>query len=188
VLAADVFVFHQGSVSFGEDRFALMDKSAQLLVEAHPEYPRKVREWIMRDPAGDLRSAIDLARSMVSREEAETVVAERLQERRLIVGGLWHLEQIAQDRESRIGQLHLGLEHASSLVAERDRVIAQMQATLKECGEEMERLRAGLANAESLAFARQAELQRIYSSRRWRSMHRLARLSVLLLKPWKGSA
>jgi hypothetical protein len=148
-------------------------------VDAHPDYPRKVREWIMRDPAGEVRSAIDVARARVSLEEAEAVVAERLQERQRIVHGLWHLEQISEDRQSRIGELHLGLQHASSLVTERDQAIARLEAGVREAQEEIVRLRAGLAHAESLAFARQAELDRVYNSRRWRYMHRLSRLLAL---------
>jgi GT2 family glycosyltransferase len=168
VLAADVFVYHEGSVSFSEERLALQAAAGKVLVEAHPDYPAKVHEFLVADPANALRCAIDLARAERGIEEARHVLAERADERARIMGGLWHIENIAEQRHSVIGQLNRGLEHASARLADRDKTIALRDA-------EVAGLRAGLAHAESLAFARADELQRIYSSRLWRSATFLAR-------------
>lgn len=181
VLAGDVFVFHQGSVSFSEDRFALQDANAKALVEAHPEYTRLVHEHFVADPANPLRCAIDNARLEHGIDEARCVLAERHDERARIMAGLWHIESIATQRDSVIGQLNRGLEHASARLAERDRAIA-----LKE--EELAKVRAGLAHAESLAFERAAELERIYRSNTWRAVRVLGRMKLMLSRKARGTS
>ena len=177
VLAGDVFVYHEGSVSFSEERFALQANAGKVLVAAHPEYPAKVHEFLVADPANDLRVAIDNARAERGIEEAKHVLAERADERSRIMRGLWHIENIATQRDSVIGQLNRGLEHASALLADRDRAIAERDARIAQ-------LDAGLTHAETLALQRSDELQRIYRSRLWKVGTRVARLrSMLGLKP-----
>jgi hypothetical protein len=173
VLAGDVFVFHEGSVSFSEDRFALMQSAGKALVEVHPDYPARVHEFLVADPANDLRIAVDKARLEHGVEEARHVVSERADERARIMAGLWHIEKIAADRDSVIGQLNRGLQHASARMAERDTLLAQRE-------EEIAALRAGLAHAESLAFAREEELRRIHASLLWKAVRAAERMKVML--------
>lgn len=167
VLAADVFVFHEGGVSFSAERHELMRAAGKRLLEVHPEYTRIVHEFVMADPAGKLRDAIDLARAVRGAAEAECVLHERADERARLVKGLWEIDRVAAERDTRIGQLNYALEHASARIANRDEVLAQKEV-------EIARLREGLANAEALAFSRLDELDRMKSSRFWRAL-RLAR-------------
>lgn len=171
LLAADVFVFHEGSVSFSDDRFALMKASAAALVEAHPDYPARVHDFVKRDPAAELRAAIDIARTGRSIEEAGHVVRERAIERERLLQGLWHIEQLAEQKESRIGQLDYALQHAMTQMTERDKLIARRDGEVAE-------LRDALAYAEKLAFERQDELTRIHASRSWQWVQRLQRLKA----------
>ncbi len=179
VLAGDVFVFHEGSVSFSEDRFTLMQAAGTALVEVHPDYPRKVHDFLVADPANALRCAVDRARLDQGVEEAAQVLAERADERARIMHGLWQIDKVAADRDSTIGQLNRGLEHASALIADRDAQLAQRE-------EEIAKLRAGLAYAESLAFARAAELERIHASRTWRALTAVRRAGLLLRRKARG--
>jgi len=81
VLAADAFVFHEGSVSFGTEKLKLIERATQVLCEAHPDYPQRVHEFIARDPARPLRDAIDAARVRRDGREAAHVAAEHAHER-----------------------------------------------------------------------------------------------------------
>jgi GT2 family glycosyltransferase/glycosyltransferase involved in cell wall biosynthesis len=58
-LAADVFVYHKGGVSFGARRAALLDRSARLLEVRHPGYGRFVTEFIAQDPLRSVRRRLD---------------------------------------------------------------------------------------------------------------------------------
>jgi predicted transcriptional regulator len=58
-------------------------------------------------------------------------------------------------------------------MAERDALLAQREA-------EIAALRAGLAHAEALAFARQDELNRIHASLAWKALRAAARMKMML--------
>lgn len=168
VLAADTYVFHEGSVSFSDERFELMRHASKALVEAHPDYPRRVHEFIRADPVAPLRAAIDNARVALGAEEARLVLMEREEERKRLVGDLWEIDRLASERDARIGQLSYAIDHATARLADRDRIIAEREALI-------EALRQGLAHAEALAFSRQAELASIRASKVWRAYEMLRR-------------
>ncbi len=148
VLAGDVFVFHEGSVSFSDERAALTLTAGKTLTDLHPDYLRKVREFIARDPARALRAAVDGARCALGGDEPEQVLAERVAERNLLRAQLTDAERYGEERESVIARLREGLAVAEKLLAERD--------------EEIARLRAGLSHAEALAFERERELEELH--------------------------
>jgi GT2 family glycosyltransferase len=70
VLCADVFVFHEGSVSFGSERIELVPRAAAALLALHPDYEQRVSAFMKDDPLRGLRDAIDLARVSVGGDEA----------------------------------------------------------------------------------------------------------------------
>ena len=65
-LCADVFVYHQGGVSFGDEAKALCAVAQQVLKERHPRYFASVGDFCDKDPARILRRQIDTARLMRS--------------------------------------------------------------------------------------------------------------------------
>ena len=46
VLAGDVFVYHEGAVSFSGERLALTENAGKTLADLYPDYLRKVREYV----------------------------------------------------------------------------------------------------------------------------------------------
>jgi GT2 family glycosyltransferase/glycosyltransferase involved in cell wall biosynthesis len=79
VLAADVFVFHAGSVSFGEERTLLQTAAMKTLLDLHPGYLERLGGFSARDPVRPFRDAIDLARMATGMEERRQVKQERAQ-------------------------------------------------------------------------------------------------------------
>jgi GT2 family glycosyltransferase len=158
VLAGDVFVYHKGSVSFSGERPALTLTASRTLAELHPQYLGLVREFVIRDPSGPLREAVDLARIACGIGEAGYLLTERFAERACLMARLSTAEATAGDCASAILKLQQGLAHAEALVAERDREIAP--------------LRAGLSHAEALAFEREGELERIRGHWLWKRLTR----------------
>jgi hypothetical protein len=62
IAATDLFVWHRGGASFGVERAARVE-AAQATIEAlHPGYRVKVHDFIRRDPAQQVRKALDIAR------------------------------------------------------------------------------------------------------------------------------
>ncbi len=170
VLAGDVFIFHEGAVSFSDERSARARAAEQALLEVHPDYLRLVREFTLRDPASALREVVDAARAASGPDEASCVLAERRAHRAQLAARLAEVEALADERAASIAKLDVALAHAEAVMAERD-------AAIRERNEEITRLRAGLAHAEALAFERYAELARIRGSWVWRYMGPLTRKS-----------
>lgn len=79
VLAADVFVFHVGSVSFGEERLLLKEGAMESLLDSHPDYLERLGAFSASDPVRPLRDAIDLARMATSTAERQQVRRERIE-------------------------------------------------------------------------------------------------------------
>ena len=77
VLAADVFVFHEGNVSFGGERHALQRNAMATLLEAHPDYQERLGEFSRRDPLRPVRHAVDQARYALGGAELEHVLSEQ---------------------------------------------------------------------------------------------------------------
>lgn len=61
-LAADVFVYHRGGVSFGAESATLCTEAQRILEKRHPRYFPLVNDHCARDPARPLRRHIDAAR------------------------------------------------------------------------------------------------------------------------------
>ncbi len=161
VLAGDVFVFHEGAVSFSAERAARADSALQALLDVHPDYLERVNAFVLRDPPSALREAIDAARAALNADEARAVVAEHAARGARLRGRLAEVEALAAEREKVIGKLREALSHAEHVVGERT-------AAIGERNDEIARLRAGLAHAEKIAFERADELDRIRASWVWR--------------------
>lgn len=160
VLAADMFLYHEGSVSFSDERFELIKAATTALLAAHPDYTSRVHEFIKADPVAELRAAVDNARVAFGPEEARHVLAEHAEERRRLVNSMWEIDRLTAERETlagQVNQLNYAVDHAMNVLADRDRMIAEHEELIAQ-------LRAGLAHAESLAFSRQAELDALRSN------------------------
>lgn len=77
LLAADVFVYHAGGVSFSTEREFLQKKALATLLELHPDYLDQVGDFIRRDPARPLRKAIDRMRAWHGPAELRHLREER---------------------------------------------------------------------------------------------------------------
>ena len=58
-LAADVFVYHAGGLSFGGRRAALLDRSQRLINLRHPGYDSFIASFLAQDPMHGLRRRLD---------------------------------------------------------------------------------------------------------------------------------
>lgn len=62
VIACDVFVYHQGSVSFGEAKKRLIKNSKKVLNQSYPDYRLQVRRFVANDPLRFYRQRVDVYR------------------------------------------------------------------------------------------------------------------------------
>ncbi|MBN8488468.1 MAG: glycosyltransferase, partial [Burkholderiales bacterium] len=60
--ATDVFVWHDGSVSFKGEAESRTLAAVQLLLERYPDYQRRVDDWLRDDPLAGVRARLDADR------------------------------------------------------------------------------------------------------------------------------
>lgn len=180
VLAGDVFVYHEGSVSFTGERSERVRAATAALLQVHPEYTAVVRDFIRADPACGLRGSIDAARIAHGAAEARHVLDERAAERARLAARLERAEREAADRSAHAAEVHEALARVTELAHQRLAQIEQAErareAALAELGGEIEHLRRSLADMEASRAAVQAELERIQSMWTVRAHRRLSNL------------
>jgi len=147
VLAGDVYVFHEGGVSFAGERGERAEGALRALLEVHPDYLRLVRDFNIRDPAQMLRQTVDAARIALGAEESGCVLAEQAAHRAQLSARLATSEDLCEERTRLVDELRLALSHAEGLLAEHT--------------EEIAKLRAGLAHAEALVVEREATIRKL---------------------------
>jgi GT2 family glycosyltransferase len=135
VLAADVFVFHEGAVSFSSERAALTEVATRTILELHPDYLERVHAFIRRDPAHGLREAVDAARAGCGAAEARRVLAERATERMRLVAQLREIESLATDREAARAALALELDRCRDERRQAERVRVEREGELETARE-----------------------------------------------------
>ncbi|MFO1340304.1 MAG: glycosyltransferase [Burkholderiaceae bacterium] len=62
LVASDVYVLHQGSVSFRAEASERTRAGLAVLLQRHPDYQRRIDEWIKSDPLLHERARLDAAR------------------------------------------------------------------------------------------------------------------------------
>ena len=62
LIAADVFVFHEGGVAFGNEATGRKISAQRIVDERYPDYSSTVEAWILEDPALPYRVAVDVER------------------------------------------------------------------------------------------------------------------------------
>lgn len=71
LVATDVYVLHQGSVSFRAEASERTRAGLAVLLQRHPDYQQRIDEWIERDPLAPERARLDAARLRHAAQVAE---------------------------------------------------------------------------------------------------------------------
>lgn len=103
LLCGDLFVFHAGGASFGQDAQALQASAMAVLESRYPDYNKQVAEFIERDPIEPLRFAIDQARTAAG--EGEAVLAESRSRERTAKAEWYQLDKARHEQVTRAHEL-----------------------------------------------------------------------------------
>jgi len=192
LLCADLYVYHEGGVSFGADAEDLKTLGNLRLVERHPDYPDLIAGFIANDPLYPFRDRVDRLRRELpgqadflleegraerSRLQASAVLANDLDLMNRQLGSeidhcrerVSQYEARCEDYEARCGEYEQHLSDARELARRNADALALTQDALKESLQVRDQLTEDLAHANNT-------LQQIYRSRTWRFRCWLRRL------------
>lgn len=178
-LAADVFVFHEGSVSFGAEREALMAAGAAAMNRLHPEYHDQVMAFLRDDPARSLRDNLTRGRGRRLLADCSTALEELITERDARTK--WLGERLAEHEQNvvvlneelaaavgRAQELAHVLANAERFVREREAEVARLVPRCAVLEQETAQMRAALDEL-------QTRFDAISNSRTWRWSRRILR-------------
>jgi len=173
VLCADVFVFHEGSVSFGEERAELMNQGAAAMVELHPEYHELVIRFLRADPVRPWRDAVTRARGRRLLADCTAALEDLMAERDSRAAWLSD-KLVARERDA--AELAAAFANAERFVREREADVRQLQERCAMEERRFEELLARTGMLQQQLAELQAHHQAVINSRTWRWSRRLRRL------------
>ena len=155
-VAADIFVYHEGAVSFASESNERKHRADKIMDELHPQYHQLVTDFIQLDPLYKFRSNVDAirlvekpadsqnileehfsyARSLLERVEQNRQLAlQREVELRAALAGAEQLDQMLTDCRQRFAETDRALEEAQKiigpLIAERDKAMSRINSMEK---------------------------------------------------------
>lgn len=155
-LAADVFVYHQGGVSFSSETQELIQAAEKIMVEKHPTYTSEVMMFLARDPLCPYRDLVDDALAQISQSAAISVLAEvRLSRDDLQKDVAEYYKQkseyitLLSDTRADFTRTDQGLLEAQQLARQYETTIVEQRAILDERMQAYETLVAQLNAMEN---------------------------------------
>ena len=100
VIAADVFVFHEGAVSFAAESEGRKLNAERIMQDLHPEYEESVRQFIQDDSLWDFRSKVDSARVVKKPEDSANILAESARHQSILKERVADLYEILQSERA----------------------------------------------------------------------------------------
>ena len=155
LLAADVFVYHAGGASFGDEASDYQANALAVISERYPDYERQIAAFIEADPMEPPRYAVDTARP-----DSDAVISEYRQREQASRASRYELDRqrhaqvTALDdllRETREAAESERQRYEALLTSERAQVVdkeAQYQAQLEEMAAGYQSLETSCASLE----------------------------------------
>ena len=150
VIAADVFVYHAGSASFGpqgESRKGLADETMRRL---HPDYGDRVNRFLGDDPLASFRAAVDRLRLEKRPEDGVNLLSESFERQQALQEKLSGVDRLRRDQEK---QLASALEHVAWLDKQHKEQYQLARYSERKLGEVSERYDELNSNFQRLEHA-----------------------------------
>jgi len=176
LLAADVFVYHEGGASFADSSDQRKTHADLTMSTLHPRYDALVRDFIEADPLLALRRNIDLARISAKAPDLGHVLAEgdeRLSRERATAARQAEAMRLEmshnlQQQEAHAAALAALLDECRAQFARTDAALRQQEAhaadltaLLDESRAQFARTDAALQNAQQMVQERQDDIERL---------------------------
>ena len=148
LLAADVFVYHEGSVSFGKDAALLQQEAMKVLDKRYPEYRKIIADHVAADPAQVFRANVDRERLCI--EGQPVVIFSEMQHR--VAQAQQQLRDVREVHEEEARKLTSELTKARAHAAEQSTQLSKVTEEIQSLG-----LYADNRAAEAASYAQRIQ-------------------------------
>lgn len=175
VIAADVFVYHEGAASFASESTDRKSRADKIMSDLHPNYHGMVSEFIGQDPLYVFRRNVDAIRLNQKPADAANILEEHFRYTRTI------LDRAEQDRRAVLNEqeqrqkLETMLTCARQQFADTDSALIDAQglvnrlnSDLKQSQAYSEKLAGEIRNLQQSLSLMDEKLRSMEQSRSWR--------------------
>ncbi len=155
-LAADVFVYHQGGVSFSTETQDRIQAAEKMMATKHPSYTAQVMMFLARDPLCPYRDLVDDVLAHKSKKEAIAVLTSVRQYRDDLQKDVAEYYKqkneyitLLSDTRADFSRTDQGLLEAQQLVEKYEKAFVEQQSVLEERKQAYERVATELATMEN---------------------------------------
>lgn len=161
VIAADVFVYHEGAASFADESSDRKSRADMVMAELHPHYHALISEFVERDPLCDFRSAADAARLAENPADAVAVLEEHAKYNQL-------LRERAEDNRRAMLSEQEQRQQLEQLLSECRAQFAETDSTLVEARAVIDQLKDYLDESRLYSKQLTEHIRGMENSRSWR--------------------
>lgn len=163
LLAADVFVYHEGGASFSTQSNPRKNKADEIMARLHPEYDTLVTAFIHRDPLQAFRQRVDEKRIEKRPTELKTVLQEHADQTQVLRAELTQERKNTDAVKQEQTKLEALLKESRREFQAADQSLKKTQATLDEAHNALETMGSNFTRVQAEAQALHAEVQRLAS-------------------------
>ena len=134
VIATDIFVYHEGAVSFASESAVRKSRADGIMDKLHPQYHELVSEFIQSDPLYGFRKNVDAIRLLEKPADSINMLEEHFRYTRTI------LERVAENRRAMISE-QAQRQQLEKMLADCRLQFAETNSALVDAQEVVARLR-----------------------------------------------
>jgi GT2 family glycosyltransferase len=128
VIAADVFVYHEGAASFASESTDRKRLADTIMNKLHPNYHTLISEFITRDPLYIFRKNVDAIRLKENQADATNILEEHFRYTQTILERAEQERRNVQDEQEQRQRLETILASTRQQFAETDTALTHAQA------------------------------------------------------------
>ncbi len=161
VVAADVFVYHEGGASFASESTKRKHHADKMMHGLHPHYHQLITNFLLADPLYNLRKNVDAVRLKDKPEDSVAILEEHSRYTRTI------LERVADSHRAMLSEQQQRL-HLDQMLGECRNQFAKTDQALSEAQKVVDDLKVYLDNAQIYAQHLKEHIRNLEQSRSWR--------------------
>lgn len=158
VIAADIFVYHEGAASFASESTERKRSADTIMDRLHPSYHTLIGDFIARDPLYFLRKNVDTIRLNEKPADATNILEEHFRYTKTILERVRNEQEHRQQLETQQQQLEIMLTIAREQFTETDSALNHAQALVIGLNSDLKQLQAQSRDT----------IQKMEQSRSWR--------------------
>ena len=161
VIAADIFVYHEGAASFASESTERKRRADTIMATLHPNYHTLIGDFIAGDPLYFLRKNVDTIRLNEKPADAKNILEEHFRYTKTILERVRNEQEQRQQLETQQQQLEIMLTITREQFTETDSALNHAQALVTGLNSDLKQSQAHSAQLDDVIL-------NMEQSRSWR--------------------